>query len=184
MRFFIFVIILIQSECVFSDAFTNRLTAFSAQKTSQAKFIETWSADYLDEPLITKGKLLYKATGLLEKTIKSPEFMVQKIEGNQLSITRNGEVNYMQLTDEPVLAAGIYALRDVLEGNKNNLQKHFKLDYSEQKNDWILVLKPKNEQIAQKIKSIILRGKFALIKQIRVNYRNDDYLVTDIFHDK
>jgi len=183
MKFWLSLILLIQSAWVLADALSDRLAGFAAQPESRGRFVETWSADYLSEPLVSRGKLSYKAPGQLSKIIEHPERVVQHIEANQLSVISNGESRSMQLSEHPELAAGIYALQDVLEGNENGLREHFEPHYSELGTDWTLKLVPRDKQVAQRIKSITLRGRDNRIHQVLVQYHNGDSLLTKISYD-
>lgn len=183
MRLFALFLCLIQSTYGLADELSDRLVGFSSIKESHASFVEAWTADYLEEPLISKGKLSYKRPGKLIKNIEHPESVMQIIEGDQLTVIRNGKTHSIQLSDEPLLATGIYALRDVLEGNKNNLQNRFEIIYTELNEGWNIILTPKDNQVAKKIKVMILKGCDNRIFQISIEYRNGDNLLTDISHD-
>ena len=183
MRFCIIFVFITLNSSANADEFSERLVSFSLLKESHASFVEVWTADYLEEPLISKGILFYKRPGKLIKNIEHPESVRQIIEGNQLSVIRNGETHSVQLSDEPLLATGIYALRDFLEGNKNNLKNRFEIIFTELNKEWNLTLVPKDNQVAKKIKEIVLQGFDSRILQIHIEYRNGDKLLTEISHD-
>jgi len=180
---FILLTLLLQSPVILADALTDRLSGFANQSELQGSYTESWSASYLSEPLVTQGKLSYKAPDLLIKMIEKPESIVQTIEGDQLTIKREDYVQTVQLSEQPALAAGIYALRSVLQGNKENLQKYFNLKFNEFDSGWTMKLLPKKEIVADKVKVIILRGLGNKIQQVHIQYNNGDSLNTEISHD-
>lgn len=184
MKYWIFYILVLISMPVHADRLDDRLLNFSAQQASVAKFVETWSADYLSEPLITTGELTYKTTGELRKTIETPERSVQVIEGDRLTITHNDESRSIELSDEPALAASIYALRGVLKGDRQSLQDRFELKYEEDGDSWALRLTPKGTRVVKKIKVIRLRGVASQIEQVNIQYQNGDSSITKISHDR
>jgi len=172
------------SDSAFCGTLKERLEGFATHKESHASFIETWSADYLDESLTSRGKLSYKAPDILSKIIEDPGQVEQHISGNKLSIIRNNETQTMQLSEEPALAAGIYALRDILSGNYAGLKTHFQTDFKESENNWTLKLTPNNKQAADKIDSIVFSGTNNYILKTHIQYSSGDQLLTELSHDK
>jgi len=173
---------LLQSSFVFGDALSDRLAGFLLINNSEGEFVEIWSADYLDEPLVSKGELKYVRPGKLIKLITYPEQIAQQIIGTVLSIKYNNEVRIIQLTEQPELAAGIYALQAVLDGDEEKLRRLFDLQYSELDASWHLSLKPKDKEMSDSIELINLRGKQNRIRQISVQFFNGDNLLTEITH--
>jgi hypothetical protein len=166
-----------------AETLGERLKGFAAEHESVVKFVETWSADYLSEPLISTGWMSYKAPDQLSKTIDHPQHIVEKIDGDRLTITKDGKSHSVQLSDEPILAVGIYALRDVLIGSEADLQARFKLYYQEVSGGWVLQLVPRDDDIALQIKLITVRGVNSRINQISLRYQNGNSSITDISHD-
>lgn len=173
---------LLQSTLASADALSDRLASFSILNESSGSFVETWSADYLDEPLISKGELVYKRPSQLHKLITSPERIEQHIDGSQLSVIHNGETRSIQLSEQPVLAASIYALQAILDGNEKNLHKFFEARYSELNSRWTLSLMPTDPQVADSIKLIDLQGIENRIQRVSIQFYNGDMLLTDITH--
>lgn len=182
MKYGLFLSLLLQSTLVLADALSNRLAGFARLDESSGSFVETWTADYLNEPLVSRGELTYKRPGQLSKIITHPERIEQYIEGNQLSVVHNGETRSIQLSDQPELAAGIYALQFVLDGDEENLYKLFELRYSELSTGWNLLLKPKDQQVANGLELIILQGEGNHIQRVTIQFYNGDNLLTEIAH--
>jgi len=182
MKILLSSILLALSSNAFCGTLEQRLTGFAAEKESHATFIETWTADYLDESLISRGKLSYKSPGILSKIIEDPEHVEQHIVDNKLTIVRNNETHSMQLSDEPSLAAGIYALRDILEGNFNGLERNFATDFKESDSSWTLKLTPKDSKVADKIDVIIFNGYNNRILKTHIKYSSGDHLHTELSH--
>lgn len=179
----IYAFLILIATPVFASTLEERLAGFGKEQELHARFVETWSASYLDQPLVSKGRLTYKAPGQLGKYIEDPEKVTQLIDGDQLSIERNGEKHTVQLSSQPELAAGIYALRDVLEGNLNGLTTRFETKYIEEKSNWRVELKPKDKSTAKRVDNIVLSGKDNRINNVKITYRNSSSLVTEIIHE-
>jgi outer membrane lipoprotein-sorting protein len=182
MKYSFFLGLLLLTPLVMADALSDRLAGFSTLNESQGDFVETLSASYLSEPLISRGTLSYKRPGQLSKLITSPVLIEQQIKGNQLSITQNDRTRSIQLSSHPELAVGIFALQAILDGNKSNLHQHFEIRYNEISTGWTLWLTPKNPQAAKRIEEIILQGKDNSIRRTTIQYHNGDTLITDITH--
>lgn len=182
-KHWLFFSLLLHSALVSADALSDRLGGFAAIKESRVSFVDTWSAEYLEQPLISKGKLEYKRPGQLTKFITGPDRIEQRIDGNRLTVMHNDEVRSIPLSEQPELAAGIIALQAVLDGDENKLRKHFELKYSELNIDWILSLIPKNKQVADSIDLITFKGNGNRIQQITIQFHNGDSLLSEIMHD-
>jgi hypothetical protein len=182
MKYWLLFSLLLQSGLVFADPLSERLAGFSIIKESRGLFVEAWSADYLDEPLISKGELLYIRPGQLSKFITDPDHIEQHIKGNQLTVIHNGEARIIQLSEQPVLAAGVFALKAVLDGDENVLRKLFEIKYSEIESDWTLSLVPKDKQVADTIGLIVFHGSGSQIYQVVTQFNNGDSLVSEITH--
>lgn len=186
MKYALFLMLLLQSlagsACVIAGSLSERLAGFAQINESEGRFIETWSADYLNEPLVSRGRLTYKKPGQLGKFITSPERIEQRIEGSQLSIKTHGEIRYIQLSEQPELAAGVIALQAVFDGDEVKLQKLFKLQYLELQPGWKLSLTPKDKQVANSIEQVVLQGQKYNIQQVHVLFLNGNKLLTEITH--
>lgn len=180
MKYWFLLGFLLQSTLASADALSDRLAGFSTLDESRASFVETWSADYLNEPLVSKGELTYKRPGQLSKFITSPERIEQRIKGDQLSIIHNGKTHNIQLSEQPELAAGIYALQAVLDGDEKSLHKLFELRYDELNTRWKLSLTPKDQQVADSLELIVLQGKGNYIQRVSIQFYNGDSLLTEI----
>jgi len=181
----VFVFIMLVSAInVTANTLENRMASFALLENTQATFVETWIADYLDEPLVTRGKLSYRAPNQLEKIIESPELIEQRVIGDELSVTRDGDRQYQQLSNEPVLAAGINAMRNVLRGDQKQLEKNFTVSFREgdKNKEWVIGLIPRSQKVLKKIKDITLYGRRSYIQKIQIEYQNGDRLLTEIMH--
>ena len=181
-KYGLFLSLLLQSALVSADTLSDRLSGFATLDESGGSFVETWSADYLNESLVSRGELKYKRPGQLSKFISHPERIEQRIKGNQLSVVHNGETRSVQLSEQPELAAGIYALQAVLDGDEKKLHKLFELRYSETNTSWNLSLKPKDQQVASSLELIIVQGKGNRIQRVNIQFYNGDNLLTEIAH--
>jgi len=178
-KYWLLAILLLKGNFAHADSLSERLASFSGLKELHGNFSEIWTSSYLKTPLVSKGRLSYSAPGNFRKLIEFPESIEQIIKENRLYITRDSETEIVQLSDQGNVATGIYALRDVLEGNESGLKARFSLKYSEANADWVLELVPRVKQTAE---MITLKGKNNRINRIHILYQNGDSLLTKISH--
>lgn len=156
---------------------------FEKVTESEAEFTETWTAGYLDESVVTSGKLVYRKSGGLSKIIEQPAYSELIINDDSLTIVRHDKSRVIRLSDQPALAAGIHAIRDVLEGDIDSLKKNFAVEYGYQNGNWQLALQPIEAKVRERISRISLQGYHHRIDQISVHYKNGDEILTEIVHD-
>lgn len=165
------------------DAGLARLMSkFAGLSERKAAFIEERHAYYLDAPLMSQGQLKATPPDRLEKTIVTPEPIQQVISGDRLIHAKNGEtVREITLSQQPVLAAAINALRAVLFGDLGFLQKHFQTRYENSKHKWKLKLIPRQKQIIKYIRSITVSGADDTVSEFLITEANGDYSKTRLY---
>lgn len=126
--------------------------------SGKVQFTETKSLAVLDKPVISKGELIYRAPDRLEKhTLKpKPESMV--IEGNTLTVERDGKQRQLRLPQYPEILAFVEALRGTLIGNQALLEQHYSVALSGTERDWRLTLKPLDQSMLRWVKQINVSG--------------------------
>ena len=161
------------SELAIAATLDDRLAEFEKTNYLRDQFREERVAYYLDKPIVTEGELEYRAPAVLIKKIVSPEKIKQTIKNNILTITTEKNKKTIDLSEQPELAIGIYALIDLLEGDKAGLEKRFLITYQddqENKNTWEMKLKPKDEKVFEDIKQILIKGLGGRLKLFRIDY--------------
>lgn len=184
MKFILVFVLFSQSSLLFASSLTNRMEGFSNIESSNANFVETWNAEYLDEPLISKGDFFYKRPSKLTKIVIEPARIEQHVDSDNVSILHDGELHTVSLLSQPEMATGIYALQAVLDGNEEQLSKLFSVDYSEDGSVWSLKLMPKDKSVSDVIEFISIVGHINKLKRIHIQFYNGDSLITDISHEK
>ena len=174
----VIVLLLLPASILLADdvGLARLMNKFSGLVERKAAFIEERHAFYLDEPLKTQGYLRAIPPDRLEKTIASPESIKQVISGDRIMHTKNGEkVREISLSQQPVLAAAINAMRAVLFGDMDFLQKNFQTRYENSNNKWKLKLVPRQKQIIKYIRSITVSGADDKVSEFLITEANGDY---------
>ena len=128
------------------------------QPSGRAKFTETKTLAVLDRPVVSTGELIYSPPDRLEKhTLKpTPESLV--INGNDLTVVRDGVKRQLRLPQYPEILAFVEALRGTLVGNRTLLEQHYALSLSGTERNWRLALTPLDERTRRWVKQIRVTG--------------------------
>ena len=145
-------------------------------------FTETRTAEFLETPLISYGSLEFKAPNTLIKHLTHPEKSEQRIEGDVLSINQSENIKHtVSLKAHPELAIGINAIRWVLSGNLNALNKNFYVTFKNNEHKWWIILVPNDSEALKFIASILVTGSDDEITQIDLKKVNGDSIKTDLY---
>lgn len=150
------------------------MDSLAQNKSGRATFVETKRIAILDKPIESSGELLFTAPDRLEKrTLKpKPESMV--IAGGELSIDRNGRTYRVQLQTQPQLAAFIESIRGTLAGDRQALERSYRLSLEGSPANWVLQLVPLDEKMQSVIKRIRISGAADQVKAVEIIQADGD----------
>jgi outer membrane lipoprotein-sorting protein len=157
------------------------LMALLAQKRSgEARFIEQREVKGLDAALTSSGTLSFAAPDRFARktTAPRPESMV--VDGNIVTLTRNGRTRSLALDASPEMEAIVEAVRGTLTGNSASLQQHFKLAIAGTPEQWTLELKPATPRLAVMLDSIRIAGKRSELRTVEMRLADGDRSVMQI----
>jgi outer membrane lipoprotein-sorting protein len=107
-----------------------------------------------------------------------PEAMV--VDGNQVTLTRNGRSRQMALDAVPEMALLVQALRGTLTGDAAALRQAFKLSLDGQVSQWSLQLEPQDARLAGVISYIHVTGRRGELRGVEVQMADGDRSVMTI----
>ncbi|MFT4194465.1 LolA-related protein [Ottowia sp.] len=142
--------------------------------SGRVQFTETKTLSVLDKPVVSTGELVYQPPDRLEKhTLKPrPESLV--IEGNRLTVTRDGVKRELRLSQYPEVLAFIEALRGTLVGNQKLLQQHYTLALRGSEQSWQLIMTPLDERMFRWVRQIIVSGSGNAVKAVETLQADGD----------
>jgi outer membrane lipoprotein-sorting protein len=148
------------------------MDSLAQTKSGRATFVEKKSIALLDKPVESSGELLYTAPDRLEKrTLKpKPESMV--VNGGELVIERGKQKYQLRLQAYPELAAFIDSIRGTLAGDRNALERNYRLSLEGTAERWTLQLQPVDPKMQAVIQRIRITG-------VRDQLRNIDIAQAD-----
>jgi hypothetical protein len=128
----------------------------------------------LKGPLIDGGVLVYAAPNRLEKKTVSPEAEDLVIDGDTLTITREGKTETLNLPNYPQIAAFIEGIRATLGGDLGTLQQIYETDLRGDSGNWLLELRPRDPAMRAVVRLIDISGSGAEITRIQTVEHDGD----------
>jgi outer membrane lipoprotein-sorting protein len=157
------------------------LMALLAQKRSgEARFTEQREVKGLDAPLASSGTLSFAAPDRFTRKTLAPRPETMAVEGNIVTLTRNGRSRSLALDASPEMEAIVEAVRGTLTGNANSLQQHFKLAVAGTPDQWTLELKPATPRLAVMLDSVRIAGKRGELRTVEMRLADGDRSVMQI----
>lgn len=147
----------------------------SQKKSGTATFTEKKYIGILDQPLVSSGTLSFQAPDKLEKNTLTPQTESLVLEGDSLTIARQGKRKMtVRLADHPEAAAFIEGIRGTLVGDLTVLQTYYDVELSGSADNWQLTLTPKQERMSRIFSSIRIAGAQADVQTIHLQQRDGD----------
>lgn len=145
-----------------------------------ATFTEKKYLAILDQPVESAGELLFIAPARLEKrTLKpKPESMV--LDGDTLTLQRGRRQHVLQLRDYPEVAAMIESIRATLAGDRQALERAYKLALDGSLDSWTLGLVPLDPKVGSIIARIQMDGVRNEVRSVEILQADGDRSVMRI----
>src|SRR5437660_950392 len=161
-----------------------RLMAQLAQvQTTQARYSEVRRVAVLQKPLQLSGTLLYERPALIEKRQILPFSEVIRVDGDWLTVEREGKTRRIALLNEPLVAALVESLRATLAGDGAELERLYSVRVGGTRQRWTLALTPRELEVAGVVKSIGIAGSGSRIVRLEILEPGGDGSVMTI-HEK
>ncbi|SAK46607.1 acyltransferase [Caballeronia hypogeia] len=150
------------------------MNTLGAKKSGRAHFTETRYLKIAQEPLESSGELVFVAPDHLEKHTVSPKPENLVVDGDMLTVDRNGRKVTIPLRNYPELGAFIESIRATLAGNRFALEQAYKVSVTGQGDDWTMTLVPIDSRMKQKVSSITLAGSGAALARVEIRQADGD----------
>ena len=164
------------------DALMSEMAAVPASRT---RFVETRHLAMLTHPLELKGSLSYERPDRLVKHVESPFDETLTVNGEVLSLVNmtRGERRSLSLREQPALGTLVESVRATLAGDRAQLERHYRVQFSGARDAWRLHLVPRATQVRAHVESITVSGAAARPQRIEVLESTGDRSVMTILHD-
>lgn len=149
-------------------------------KAGEARFVETRQVQGLAKPLQSSGTLSFTAPARFVRQTKEPKPEAMVVDGDQVSLTRNGRTRQMALDAVPEMALMVKAIRGTLTGDGSTLRQAFKLTLNGQASQWTLQLEPQDVRLAMQVSYILVSGRRGELRGVEVQLADGDRSVMTI----
>jgi hypothetical protein len=146
-----------------------RLMAQLAQvQASRARYSEVKRVAMLQKPLQLSGTLFYERPARIEKHQILPFKEVIRVDGDWLTVEREGKTRRIALQNAPLVAALVESLRATLAGDGAELERLYSVKVEGTRQRWTLALTPKEVEIAGIVKSIAIAGSGSRVVRLEI----------------
>ena len=165
-----------------ADAFTaaTLMQTLAANKASRADFVEKKYLASLNQPIESSGELVYVAPSRLERRTVKPKAEALIVDGDTLTIERNGTRRSISLSSYPEVAAFTESIRATLAGDLATLNRSYRVVLDGQSRQWRLTLLPSDPKIAALVSRVTIDGRDAIVTSIEVLQADGSRSVTTI----
>jgi hypothetical protein len=148
--------------------FAQLMAELAQVQTSRARYSEVRHIAVLQKPLALSGALHYVRPSQVEKHQILPFREVIRVDGQQLSVERDGKTRSITLNGAPLIAALVESLRATLAGDGAELERLYAVNVEGTKQRWTLRLTPREVEVAGIVKSIGIGGSGSRISRIEI----------------
>ena len=143
-------------------------------RSGHVRFVETKTIAILDKPVESSGELLYTAPDHLEKRTLKPKPETMVLDQGLLQVERGRQKHSLRMQDYPELAAFIDSIRGTLAGDRQALERNFRLSLEGGRQSWNLHLVPANDKMLAVVKRIDIAGEQEVVKRIDISQADGD----------
>lgn len=143
-------------------------------KGGRARFVETRHVALLDAPIISSGEMRFTPPDRLEKDTFQPRRETLVLEQNTLTVERDGRSLTWHVGSRPEAMAFIESVRSTLSGNRETLQKYYRLELQGSAKNWTLLLLPSTPEVQALITRISISGSGAQVRRIQYQQADGD----------
>ncbi|RWA46833.1 acyltransferase [Cupriavidus sp. UYMSc13B] len=156
------------------------MSTLAQRKSGRVLFTETKYLAILDKPVQSSGELLFAAPDHLEKRTLSPKSENMVLDGDMLTVERDGKRYTMPLQNYPELAAFIESIRGTLAGNRQTLERYYKLGLEGRASRWTLTLTPADSRMAAVVSQVRIDGSQDALDRVEIRQADGDRSVMKI----
>lgn len=144
------------------------MKSLAQRKHGQVTYVEEDYFAILDRPVKSSGVLVYDAPDRLEKRALKPKAQSLVLQGNELTVQRGHRAYRMDVSAYPQVAPLVDAMRDTLAGNREALERVFKLAFTGTEERWKLELAPLDKDVARKVSRVEIIGAHDEIQSVEI----------------
>jgi hypothetical protein len=148
--------------------FARLMGELAQVQTSRARYSEVRRVALLQKPLQLSGTLFYERPARIEKRQILPFKEVIRVDGDRLSVEREGKTREVRLQNAPLIAALVESLRATLAGDGTELERLYSVRVQGTRRHWTLALAPREVEIAGVVKGIVIAGSGSRLARLEI----------------
>jgi outer membrane lipoprotein-sorting protein len=156
------------------------MTTLAQTRSGRATFVELKYLSMTTKPIESSGELLFIAPDHLEKVTTRPKPERLVVDGDTLTIERNQRTYTFELARYPELAAFIESIRATLAGNRDALERLYKVVLVGRGDDWTMTLTPLDARTSKMILAVTLDGTRNELRTVAIQQADGDHSVMQL----
>lgn len=143
-------------------------------RSGQARFVERKYISMLDKPVESSGELSFTAPDRMEMRTLKPRKQSMLLDGNQLTLEQDGRQKTVSLQAYPEVAAFVEGIRGTLAGDRQALEKVYRVHLLGTPARWQLMLVPREQSMVRIISRIRISGSQGEVTQVAYDHADGD----------
>ena len=143
-------------------------------QNGQARFVERKYISMLDKPVESSGELSFTAPDRMEMRTLRPRKQSMLLEGNRLTLEQDGRQKTVNLQSYPEVAAFVEGIRGTLAGDRQALEKVYKVHLIGNPARWQLMLVPREPSMSRIISGIRIGGSQGEVLSVAYDHADGD----------
>ena len=152
----------------------------SGMKSMQCDFVQTKYLKMLNDKMVSKGKMYYQQTNKLRWEYTSPYSYAFVLNGNKVLISKGKRNDVINVNQSKMFKEIARIMMNSVVGNCLNDKKDFKVSLVASGSEYVATLYPRQKQMQQMFKSIILhfsKAKSTVSKVELVEKKGDKTII-------
>jgi hypothetical protein len=146
----------------------------AVRRHGRVEFIEQQFLAVLDRPVESSGELRYDAPDHLEKRTLLPRPETLVLAGGVLTVERRGRRHVLDMHRYPQIQPFVESIRATLAGDREALERVFRVEFTGSVDRWDLILVPRDQQLAKVITQVEIEGSRDQLRRIEIRQADGD----------
>jgi hypothetical protein len=146
----------------------------AARQHGEVSFVEQHFLSLLKRPVESSGELIYVAPSRLEKHTLEPRPETLVLVDDVLTVQRGRHGHVLDLKTYPQIQPFIESIRATLAGDRQALERLFRLDFSGNLSRWTLLLVPLDARVAKSVSQVQIDGARDNLLRVEIKQADGD----------
>ena len=156
------------------DALDEVMHALAQRRHGEVSFVEQQFLSLLKRPVESYGELIYDAPNRLEKRTLEPHAETLVVDGETVTVQRGRRSHTLDLKAYPQLLPFVESIRATLKGDRAELERLFRLEFTGSELRWTLDLTPLDAQLAKSVADIRIEGSRDELSRVEIRQPDGD----------